>query len=574
MSLFIDALVNLVRLLRNARRALRRPPDFVWISVTGVLPEFDPPGRNLLQRRLLRNPRTIAPGLQSIRYRLDRILADGRACGVILRVQDLDAGWAALEELRAELHRFRAKGKKVVTYLADTDTRSYYLASASDEVYTTPLSTLNVVGLRTRVNFLKDTLCSLGLETEVIAVSPYKSAADAISRTDFSKESREQVERLLDARFDELVDAISAGRDIQSDEVRVLIDQAPHSADGAVRNGLLDGALYEDELPGRLASGDAVSAGTANSVKSAKLAEWGMAEKVLRLPYRKRSRKVVGLVGVEGAIQRGASRKLPVPVPLLGREQAGSDSVVAALRVAEKSRRVGAVLLHVDSPGGDALASDLIWREVRRIRAKKPVVVLMGNAAASGGYYVSAPANHIVARKNTVTGSIGVILTRPTTAGLLNKLKVNPVTIERGARSNLLDPRRPPTSDEVSVLEDRLNTFYDGFKDRVSSGRGLPPDALEELAGGRVWTGAEALERGLVDENGGFRTALDKARHLAGIPNGPGVLARIQPPGGSRPTPGEPVREAIDIVEAMRDAFSKLGTARVWALAPYEISDD
>lgn len=574
MSLLIDTLVNLVRLLRNARRAPRRPPDFVWLPVTGALPEFDPPGQSLLRRRLLRTPRTTASSLQSIRARLDRILDDGRVGGVILRIQNLDAGWAALEELRAELHRFRARGKKVVAYLADTDTRSYYLASASDEIYATPLSTLNVVGLRARVNFLKDTLGAFGFETEVIAVSPYKSAADAISRTDFSKESREQVERLLDARFDELINAISAGRDIPPEEVRALIDQAPHPTDRAVHNKLLDGVLYEDELPGRLAEAGADTAGTANGVKPAKLAEWGMAEKLLRLSYRKRSRKVVGLVRVEGTIQRGTSRKLPVPVPLLGREQAGSDSVVAALRVAEKSRRVGAVLLHVDSPGGDALASDLIWREVQRIRAKKPVVVLMGNAAASGGYYVSAPANYIVARKNTVTGSIGVILTRPTTAGLLGKLKVNAVTIERGARSNLLDPRRPPTPDEVSVLEDRLNTFYDGFKDRVSSGRGLPQDALEEIAGGRVWTGAEALERGLVDENGGFRTALDQARHLAGISNGPRVLARIQPPSSARPSPGEPVREAVDAVEAMRDALSKLGTARVWALAPYELADD
>jgi protease-4 len=279
----------------------------------------------------------------------------------------------------------------------------------------------------------------------------------------------------------------------------------------------------------------------------------------------------VGLVSVEGAIQRGRSRKLPVPLPFLGREQAGSDSVVAALRVAEKSRRVAAVLLHVDSPGGDALASDLIWREVGRIRARKPVVVLMGNAAASGGYYVSAAANHIVARKNTITGSIGVILTRPVTARLLDKLKVNPVTIERGARSNILDLRRPPTPDELAVLKDQLNTFYNGFKDRVSSGRGLRPDALEEIAGGRVWTGAEALDIGLVDETGGFRVALEKARDLAGIPDGPGVLARISPPGGARPAPGEPVQEAVD---AVRDVLSELGSVRVWALAPYEVSDD
>ena len=561
MSLLVNALLNFPRLLRNARRALRRSPNFVWITVTGALPELEPSRRSLLRRRL--DPRTLAPSLEGIRSRLDRVLADGRVGGVILRVENLAAGWAALEELRTEIERFRKRGKQVVAYLADGgDTRSYYLASAADEVFSSPLSMLDLVGLRVRVNFLKDTLGRLGLETEVIAVSPYKSAADPISRTDFSKESREQVERLLDRRFDELVAAVSTGRNISPELVRDLIDNAPYSAVEAVEKRLIDGVLYEDELPGRLSSGD----------KLAKLAEWGVARKALRIPYRRRARKVVGLVGVEGTVVRGSSRKLPVPLPLLGREQAGSDSVVAALRTAEKTRRVAAVLLYVNSPGGDALASDLIWRDVERIRAKKPVVVLMGNAAASGGYYVSAPASRIVARKNTVTGSIGVILARPVASDLLGTLKINPVAVERGARSNLLDPRRRPTPDELAVLNDQLHVFYDGFKDRVASGRELQPEALEALAGGRVWTGAEALEKGLVDENGGFRAALERARELAGITeDAPGVLVTFAPPRGTRPAPGEPVREAV---EDMRSAVSELLAARVWAVAPYEISDD
>src|SRR5919112_5694670 len=415
MSLLINALLNFLRFLRNVRRALRRSPDFVWIRVSGALPELEPSRRGLLRRRL--DPRTLAPSLESIRSRLDRVLADGRARGVIVRVENLDAGWAALEELRAELQRFREEGKTVVAYLVDPDTRAYYLATAADEIFASPLSTLTVVGLRVRVNFLKDALGRLGLETEVIAVSPYKSAADPISRTDFSKESREQVERLLDRRFDELVTAISARRGVPPGRVRNFIDNAPYAAGEAVEKKLLDGALYEDELVGRFSHDD----------KPARLVEWGVARKVLRVPYRRRARKVVGLVSVEGTVVRGSSRKLPVPLPLLGRQQAGGDSVAAALRVAEKSRRVAAVLLYVDSPGGDALASDLILREVERIRAKKSVVVLMGNAAASGGYYVSAPASRIVARKNTITGSIGVILTRPVALDLLGKLKVNPV---------------------------------------------------------------------------------------------------------------------------------------------------
>ena len=563
MGLLIDALINLLRLLRNARRALRRPPDFVWIPVSGALPEFEPSRRGLLRRRL--DPRALAPSLQSIRSRLERILAEGRVGGVILRVENLDAGWAALEELRDELHRFRSKGKKVAAYLVDPDTRSYYLASAADEVYASPLSTLNLVGLRARVNFLKDALGSLGLETEVLAVSPYKSAADAISRSSFSRESREQVERILDARFDEIVTAVFSGRDIPPEEVRTLIDHAPYPATMATEKKLLDGALYEDELPGRLAGGE----------KPVKLVEWGGASKILRLPYWRRARKIVGLVSIEGAIQRGRSRKLPVPLPLLGREQAGSDSVVAALRVAEKSRRVAAVLLHVDSPGGDALASDLIWREVGRIRARKPVVVLMGNAAASGGYYVSAAASHIIARRGTLTGSIGVLAIRPVALGLYEKLGINPVTLERGARAGLLDPSRRPNPDELQVIEGQIGRIYAEFKDRVARGRGMELPDLEGIAGGRVWTGAEALDLGLVDETGGFREALTKARELGGIEwDVQGVLAKVNPPKSGRPSPGEPAQGVVDAIGETWLALTELRAGGVRALAPYEISED
>jgi protease-4 len=557
-----NLLVNIFRLLRNAFVwALRRPPDFVWLPITGTLPEFEPPRLGFLRRRLAPGPHTLS--LEAIRVRLDRLLADGRPRGVILRVENLDAGWAALEELRAELDRFRSKGKEVVVYLVDPDTRSYYLASSADEIFASPLSTLNVVGLRARVNFLKDTLNSLGLEAEVLAISPYKSAYDPLSRTDFSPESREQVERLLDKRYEELTAAISTGRDIPPAKTRTLIDNAPYFAAEAVEKGLLDGAVYEDELAERLGAGE----------KSAKLAEWGVAKKALRVSYRRRARKkLVGLINVTGTITRGKSRKLPVPLPLLGREQSGSDSIVASLRVAEKSRRVGSILLHVDSPGGDALASDLIWREVQRIQSKKPVVVLMGNAAASGGYYVSAAADSIVARKNTITGSIGVILARPVASGLLDKLRVNPVSVERGAHSNLLDPRKRPTPDELAVLQRQLYNFYDEFKSRVGQGRKIRSDALEEIAAGRVWTGAEALERGLVDEIGSFHLALERAREFAGIPDGSAdVLVKIPPPKSTRPTPGEPVRETID---AAREALSEFKAAHIWALAPYDISDD
>src|SRR5829696_1701210 len=402
MSLFIDVLVNLWRLLRNAYvRLVRRPPGYVSLEASGSLPEFES-RVGLLQRRL--RPGPTGPSLEEIRGRLAGISADGRPRGVVLRLRSLDAGWAALEELRRELLAFRERGGRVVAYLLDpVDSCSYYLACAADEILATPLATIGVIGLRTRVNFLRDALSRLGLEAEVVAVSPYKSAGDPFVRNDFSRESREQAERLLDRRYEELVGAISQGRGLSPEGARARIDGAPYAAPEALSRGLLDGVCYEDELPERLGEGD----------KRARLAEWGAAHKALRVPYRRSLRRRVGLVSLSGTIARGRSRRLPVPLPLLGDEQAGSESIVAALRLAESNRRVAAILFHVESPGGDALASDLIWREVERIRVKKPVVVLMGNAAASGGYYVSAAANHVVARRTTITGSIGVLSIRP-----------------------------------------------------------------------------------------------------------------------------------------------------------------
>jgi protease IV len=280
-------------------------------------------------------------------------------------------------------------------------------------------------------------------------------------------------------------------------------------------------------------------------------------------------------VSLSGTIARGRSRRLPVPLPLLGDEQAGSESIVAALRLAESNRRVAAILFHVESPGGDALASDLIWREVERIRAKKPVVVLMGNAAASGGYYVSAAANHVVVRRGTVTGSIGVLSIRPVAGGLYEKLGVNPATVERGARAGLLDPSHSPTPDELRVLQRQIGFIYDEFKDRVSRGRDVGAPDLEGIAGGRVWTGAEALDLGLADEVGGFAEALRKARELGKVErDAPEVLLKISPPRSRRPAPGKPAEAAHEMVDEIRQDILRLRESRVWAIAPYDICED
>ena len=563
MALVVGLVINFWRLLRNGyTRLFKSPPDFVVFEVGGGLPEFDSKV-GFLRRRLAPAPAPLS--LSEARRRLGRISGDGRVRGVVLRIQNLDAGWASLEELRREISDFRDRGGRVVAYLTEPDTRSYYLACAADEILVTPLATMAVTGIRTRISFFKDALAAVGVEAEVFAVSPYKSAYDTFARLDFSDEAREQAGRLLDRRYTELVEAVAEGRKITAEEAREKIDKAPYSASEAREEGLIDGAYYEDELPARL--GDVG--------QKARISEWGAARKTLRMPYRGRPRRRVGLVTLSGAIVRGKSRKLPIPLPLLGDEQAGSDSVVAALRLAERNKKVAAVLFYVDSRGGDSLASDLIWREVQRINEKKPVVVLMGNAAASGGYYVSASAGHVVARRNTITGSIGVISLRPVARDLYEKLRINPTALQRGARANFFDVRIPPSGDEREVLGDQVSKIYGEFKDRVVRGRDLDPGRLEGLAGGRVWTGGEALENGLIDEIGGWRTALNKARELAGVKDGgPDTLVEIPPPRSGRPAPGDPMETLQELLGDPTGPLAEFRSPNVLALAPYTLSDD
>jgi protease-4 len=376
-------------------------------------------------------------------------------------------------------------------------------------------------------------------------------------RSDISPENREQLERLLDARFAEVLRAIGAGRGKTTDEVRALIDSAPLSAQAARDAGLVDALKYEDELEDHFRSGE----------RAPVILDWSPARKALRLPPARFHRRLVGVVAVEGAIAMGSSRSLPVPLPLIGGKQAGADSVTQALRQAEHNRRIAAVVLYVNSPGGDAFASDLIWREVLRVRRKKPVVVAMGDAAASGGYYVAAPASAIVAQPGTLTGSIGVVLLRPIAAGLLARAGINTVVLSRGARSGVLSIAEPPTDDERQALRDLLFNAYAEFKQRVREGRGLDEEQLDLIAGGRVWLGQEALGLGLIDRLGGLPEALLRAQKLGDLPQDRAApLLLLHGARAHLPPQPFPVDKPVDLMRELEAALRP----RIWALLPFK----
>jgi protease IV len=506
-GIIVVFIINLWRSLVNGwRRLLRRRVDYVWLELSGALPEFAaaPPW---WQRRFLsaREPAS----LHGLRRKLQRIAADPQTSGVLLKIDGLAAGWATLQSLRDELAHFRTSGKRIVAYLLTPDMAGYYAACAADEILIPPSAFLMITGLRAEVQFLKDALAKVGLAAEVEAVSPYKAAGETFVRSDMSPENRAQLDRLLDLRFAEIVRAISVARGIDAESARAAIDVAPLSGSAALERGLVDGLCYEDQLAARFKIGE----------RDSEILDWDAAKRALRLLPARRQRKLVAVVQVEGTITGGSSRSLPIPIPLFGGQQAGADSVAQALRQVERNRRVAAVVLYVNSRGGDAFASDLMWREVLRVRKSKPVVVAMGDAAASGGYYIAAPASAIVAQPGTLTGSIGVVSLRPITAGLLARAGVNTVVLSRGAHSGVFSIGQPPSDDERQALRDLIFTSYGEFKQRVCEGRDISAERLEPIAGGRVWLGQEALELGLVDQLGGMPAALLKAQELAGLPS-------------------------------------------------------
>lgn len=520
-SRFFIALVNLWCWLRNRlRRLQRRRVDYVKLELGGGLPEYMPqPSR--LERFL---GATAGLSLATLRQRLQRIAADPHNRGVVFVLKDFEPGWATAESIRYEIHQLREQGKQVVVYLPGAGIRGYYVACAADTIIMPPASSLQILGLLTEVTFVRDALAMLGIEAEVTAISPYKAGGDMFTRSDFSPESREQLERLLDQRYTMLLATLATGRRLTTEQMQYLIDKAPYTAPAARQAGLIDGVCYEDELDTYLTPEptDEQSENT-KPAKSAKvrLLNWNEATRALQIPYRTRHPRKVAVLSIDGTITTGDSRAVPVPLPLLGGKQAGSDTLIPLLQQVAKNKRIAALVLQIDSPGGDAFASDLIWQAACEVRREKPVVVSMGNVAASGGYYIATSAAAIVAQPTTLTGSIGVFALRPNIRGLLERFGVRPAVLSRGARARLYDATIPPSEDDRAVYRQLIEETYADFKERVCRGRSLSDEQLEPIAGGRVWSGAEALQHGLVDDLGGLPAAITHARRLAELPTDP-----------------------------------------------------
>ncbi len=427
---------------------------------------------------------------------------DGSVGAVVLEIGELPVSAGRIEELRAALLRLRDR-KPVLAYLTGGGLKSYWLACAATAVAVPPSSTLLVNGLATGQYYLKDGLARLGVAVEVVRAGGFKTAPEPFTRNDPSPESKEMTGAILDDVYDRLVGDVGRERKLDPAVVKGLLDRGVFSAPEARAERLVDALLWPDELEDwtRKATGRPLDV------------EDGYAPAPRRQARHWGRRPVIAVIGLEGIIAGGRSRREPLGTGGLS----GAGSVVDQLEEAARSSEVKAIVLRIDSPGGDAVASDLIWRAVKKAREKKPVIASMGDLAASGGYLVAVGAERIVAEPSTLTGSIGVFVLKPELSGVLEKLAVHRHVQARGKNADLSSMARPWTAEERALVEKQVDVVYATFLDRVVEGRTLPRAEVEKVAGGRVWTGQQALSRKLVDQLGGLDDAVALARERAGL---------------------------------------------------------
>jgi protease IV len=489
--LLLRVLLYPLLLFRWSRAAL--PSGWVALELRGPVEDISAP-RRFWERKKSRSMSLHALG------ELVRLLSDDpRTRGVVVTIRDARFGMATATSLRRIFERIREAERSVVVYLpCGGGTKECFVAFAGTQVLVGPQATLSPIGFAVTTPYVQRALAKAGIVPEVLAHGRYKSAGESLMRDSMSEPQREQLGALVDGFHRALVDAIAIGRATDEPKARELIDRAPYSGTEAVTAGLADAAVYDDGLLERLPP-----AGTHALVPAARY----LRRRGFRIgPLRPQG--AIGVICVHGAIvQSGGAPWMT----------ATDDRVKTAIQRARESRRVLGVILHIDSPGGSALASDRMHHELVRLAKEKPLVACMANVAASGGYYVAAAAHAIVAQPTTITGSIGVVAARLAIDPLLARLGVSTEVVKRGARADLMQPTRQLTQDERHVLEHELESIYRAFVGVVAEGRKKSFEEVDVLAQGRVWSGADAHAHGLVDELGGFDRALDLVRARIGV---------------------------------------------------------
>ncbi len=496
-ELFAVSLINLQR--ENMQKSI----DYVEFVLPQTLPPMPEP-RNIIQQQLVGK----APiSLVELEEAFDRIANDNRPRGVVLYLRGLAMPFADLQTLRDIIQRLRERGKRVITLSQTYSLADYYVASAADEILLQPGGEVSTTGLLQQQVYLKDGLNSIGIEWDAVQITPYKSASDRFTRMEPSNEVDEMTNWLLDSIFDTVVADIAAGRDMTIEQVQAMIDNAPHLDQSAAEQAYVDGLVHEETL--------------SNFLKCEHILLWEQADNGIPLKSPRPRDKYIAVLYLQGIIINGESADPPVdnPVPIVGGPRIGDLTVVRQVRNLQRDDKCAGLVLYVNSGGGSATASEAMASALDAFGRKKPIVVYMGAAAASGGYYISTPADYIFAQSGTLTGSIGVILGKPVTNDVYQKLKFNAVTYQRGKNADINRTIAPFSDEQRTKVRASIDRIYEQFVERVAEARKMKPEQVDAIAGGRVWTGAQALENGLVDAIGGLHEAIDKARELANVPS-------------------------------------------------------
>jgi protease-4 len=431
--------------------------------------------------------------------RLRAIARDPSAAAVVVTFDDASAGWATLQELRDELLAVRKAGKKVFGYMVSGSGRDYFVASAADKIYVDPAGALRLVGIAGTTIYLKGLFDHIGVLPQFEKIAEYKSAPEQFIETGPTEPAARMMNELFDSMWEQWLSQVAAGRKLGKDELRALVDAGPYTAgDLAMNQKLVDAVATPEKISELVAQ------------------ELGGALPVAQPPRERPDRwqrPGIAIIYVDGDIIDGKSRT----VPLLGQQRAGGETLIAAIAAARASRKVGAIILRIDSPGGSALASELVSREVFATRGTKPILCSMGDVAASGGYFIAAGCDTIFAEPMTITGSIGIFYGKFELSGLLGKLGITTDTHKRGKRADVESYFRPYTEEERAVLLDKLKYMYGRFVGAVAEGRGMKKEQVDEVGRGRVWSGEMAKRARLVDRFGGLGDALDEAKRRMGL---------------------------------------------------------
>jgi len=459
-----------------------------------------------------------APTVRSIVENLRKAKVDSRVHGIVLKPTGFSSPfWGKVQEIRDAVIDFKKSGKPVYSYIEYGGDREYYLATAADKVYLMPSTSLDLIGVATYSLFLRGTLDKIGAYPDLRRIGDYKTAVNTFTETGYTPAHREMDESLNRDLFEQILVGIADGRKKDGAEIRRLIDQGPFLPEEALRVGLVDDVQYEDQV-------------------SEKLRGEGESRQIDGDEYARVSAPSLGLnrgprlavIYAAGTIASGKSGYDPINGTIVG-----SDTLIEYIRTARRDESVRGIVLRIDSPGGSATASDAVWRELmiaRNERQDRPIVASMSDLAASGGYYIAMPAQLIVAQPSTLTGSIGIFGGKIVTGGVYQKLGARIESTSIGKNAEINSPARPYNPDEVKKLEEQLQAFYDQFVEKVATSRRSTPEKIDALAQGRVWTGRQAKERGLVDALGGLEEAIELTKERAKIPADSSVELVVYPP--------------------------------------------